>query len=185
VSFPAADLGRVLEALLFAAAEPVPLAKLAAVFAAEGISADELQAGLAALEESLRGRALQVAEVGGGFQLRTRPELAAWVARLEVPKPARLSRAAMEALAVIAYRQPITRAEVEEVRGVDSGGVIKALLDRGLLRILGKKDVPGRPLLYGTAKRFLEVFGLRSLADLPTLRQVAELPAAEETGGTT
>lgn len=176
------QLARVLEAMLFASAEPLLPVKLLAVLSPDGISEESLQAGLGALKGRLEDRGLQLSEIAGGYQLRTRPELAPWIARLDVPKPAKLSRAALEALAVVAYRQPVTRAEVEEVRGVDCGGVLKALLDRGLVRILGKKDVPGRPLLYGTAKRFLEAFGLRSLADLPSLRQVEEFPAEEESG---
>jgi segregation and condensation protein B len=172
-------LTQALEAVLFASPEPVPFPKLAGLFIPEGVPPEEVESSLAALEGSLGERGLELQQVAGGYQLRTRPEFAPWIRRLEMPKRARLSPAAMEALAIIAYRQPLTRAEVEEVRGVDSGGVLKVLLDRELVRILGKKDVPGRPLLYGTARKFLEAFGLRSLSELPSLREVQELSAEE------
>jgi segregation and condensation protein B len=115
-------------------------------------------------------------EVAGGFQFRTRAEHVDWVRRLNKSRPFRFSRAALETLAIIAYRQPITRAEVEYLRGVDSGGVVKTLLDRHLVRILGKKDIAGRPMIYGTTREFLELFGLRDLAALPTLREFSEIP---------
>ncbi len=131
-----------------------------------------------ALAAALAGRGVELREVAGGWQLRTAPDLGPWLARLEVPRPVRFSRAALETLALVAYRQPTTRAEVEEVRGVDCGGVLKVLLDRGLVRILGKKDVPGRPLLYGTSRKFLEVFGLAGLGELPSVRDLDEILAA-------
>lgn len=176
-------LCRALEAVLFASAEPLPLVRLEALFAPDGVEPARVADALRGLEAALAGRAVELQEVAGGFQLRTRPGLAPWVARLEAPRPARLSRAALEALAVVAYRQPLTRAEVEEVRGVDCGGVMKSLLERGLVRVVGKKDVPGRPLLYGTAKRFLETFGLPSLGALPSLRDLAEIAAARADEG--
>ncbi|NTU60313.1 MAG: SMC-Scp complex subunit ScpB [Deltaproteobacteria bacterium] len=171
-----------LEAVLFASAEPVPLARLEAVFAPDGVEPERVAEALETLRGACGGRGVEVQEVAGGFQLRTRSDLARWVARLEIPKPVRFSRAALETLAVAAYRQPLTRAELEQVRGVDCGGVMKTLLERGLLRIVGKKDVPGRPLLYGTARKFLETFGLSSLRELPTLRDLEEIVAerAEE-----
>ena len=103
--------------------------------------------------------------------------------RLEQERPARLSRAALETLAVIAYRQPVTRAEIEHVRGVDCGPVLRSLLERHLVRIAGHRDVPGRPMLYGTTRRFLEVFGLASLEDLPSLRELDELVRAASAAG--
>jgi segregation and condensation protein B len=114
-------------------------------------------------------------EVAGGFQFRTNPMNAHWVQQLVAGKPVKLTRAQLEVLAIVAYRQPITRPEVDEVRGVDSGGTRKVLLDRGLLRVLGKKEEPGRPMLYGTSKEFLEFFNLKDLKDLPTLREFYEL----------
>ncbi|MDW7710769.1 MAG: SMC-Scp complex subunit ScpB [Deferrisomatales bacterium] len=168
---------RILEALLLVSPEPVPLARLEEVFAPDGVPGERVRQALAVLGDRCKGRGVEVREVAGGYQLRTRPDVAPWLARLEAPKAARFSRPALEVLAIVAYRQPVTRAEVEEVRGVDCGGVLKTLLDKGLVRILGKKDVAGRPLLYGTSRKFLESFGLSSLADLPSLRDIEDLLA--------
>jgi segregation and condensation protein B len=125
--------------------------------------------------------------VAGGYQLRTLPAYAPYVQAAQPERPLRLSQAALETLAVVAYRQPVTRAEVEHVRGVDAGAVLRSLLERRLLRIAGHREVPGRPLLYATSRRFLEVFGLARIEDLPTLRDLAELapslPAAAATLG--
>ena len=121
------------------------------------------------------GRGIELHQVAGAWQLRTAPENAPWVQRLLRQKPTRLSRAQLEVLAIVAYRQPITRPEIDDVRGVDSGGALKTLLERHLVRILGKKEEPGRPLLYGTTREFLEFFNLRDLKDLPTLREYYDL----------
>jgi segregation and condensation protein B len=118
---------------------------------------------------------VRLVEVGGGWQLRTAPECADVVRRFLDAKPLRLSKAAMETLAVISYRQPVTKPDVDEIRGVDSGSAVKLLLDRNLVRVLGRKEEPGRPLLYGTTQPFLEFFGLGNLNDLPSLREYAEL----------
>jgi segregation and condensation protein B len=127
------------------------------------------------------GRGVQLVEVAGGFQLVTRPEYAPWIKRLEKSKPApKLSRSALESLAVIAYKQPIVRAEIEQIRGVETSGVLKTLLERKLVRIVGRKDEPGRPILYGTTKYFLQHFGLRDLSELPPLREFKELGEAEQ-----
>lgn len=167
---------QILEALLLAAAEPVSAQKLAGVLG-EDTTPTEVRALLAALEaeyaEAARG--FRIEEVAGGFQLRTLPELAPWLQRLRPQPPLRLSRAALETLAIIAYKQPITRAELEHVRGVDVGAVVASLVERRLVRIAGHREVPGRPMLYATTRRFLEVFGLASLSDLPTLREIEEL----------
>lgn len=171
-------LVRAVEAILFASPEPLSLARLEEVFAPGGADRESLTDALGTLGDELTGRGVELREVAGGWQLRTAPDLGLWLARLEVPRPVRFSRAALEVLALVAYRQPATRAEVEEVRGVDCGGVLKVLLDRGLVRIVGKKDVPGRPLLYGTSRKFLEVFGLAGLGELPSLRDLDEILAA-------
>jgi segregation and condensation protein B len=131
-------------------------------------------------QQARRGFVLE--EIAGGFQFRTRAEHLDWVRRLNKSRPFRFSRAALETLAIIAYRQPITRAEIEYLRGVDSGGVVKTLLDRHLVRILGKKDIAGRPMIYGTTREFLELFGLRDLAALPTLKEFSEI-TPEMAGG--
>jgi len=121
------------------------------------------------------GSGVVLVDLGGRWQLRTDPQVGAYVRRMLQVKPMRLTRAALETLAIVAYRQPITRPEIEELRGVDCGAVTKALLERKLIRILGKKDEPGRPLLYGTSKEFLDLFNLRDLTQLPTLREFQEL----------
>ena len=178
----------ILEALLFVAEEPLPLPKLQEVLADGQPSQTE-----AALRElSLRleedGRGLMVQEVAGGFRLTTRPETHAWVQKLQQVKPARLSRPALETLAIVAYRQPITRAEIEAIRGVAVDGVMRTLLERGLVRMMGRKAEAGRPMLYGTSAQFLEQFGLKNLGDLPTLREINELinaPEGEAVAGAT
>jgi len=172
-----AELDRrgVLEALLFVAEEPLPLAKLQEVLADEEPSATEASVRELALSLDREGRGLMVQEVAGGFRLATRPEAHAWIQRLQQVKPARLSRAALETLAIIAYKQPITRAEIEAIRGVSVDGVMRTLLERGLIRMLGRKADAGRPILYGTGNTFLEHFGFNDLGDLPSLREIDEL----------
>jgi segregation and condensation protein B len=164
----------IIESLLFAAGEALPLPRLY-----ELVDADKkaVRAALAELQEqmNLPGRGVRLVEAAGGWQFQTSPENAAWVGRLLQSKPVRLSRPSLETLSIIAYRQPVTRPEIEEIRGVDTGGVIKTLLDHDFVQIQGRKDVPGKPLIYGTAKRFLEFFRLKSLADLPTLKEMEEL----------
>jgi segregation and condensation protein B len=175
-------LRNIVEAVLFASPEPLPLARLEEVLAPDGVAREAIREALIELAAACEGRGVELREVAGGYQLRTRSELGPWLARLEAQKPARFSRPALETLAIVAYRQPVTRAEIEEVRGVDCGGVLKTLLDKGLARIVGKKDVPGRPLLYGTSRRFLEAFGLASLAELPSLQDIEELLAERGEG---
>ncbi len=166
---------QVLEALLLAAAEPVSAQRLAGVLGES--SAREVRETIAALNADYEGspRGFRIEEIAGGFQLRTLPELAPWLQKLRPQPPLRLSRAALETLAIVAYRQPITRAELEHVRGVDVGAVVTSLVERKLVRIAGHREVPGRPMLYATTPRFLEIFGLASLSDLPTLREIEEL----------
>lgn len=168
------DLKRVLECLLFAADGPLTLERLSGL---TDCSKAELRPILEQLIDDFEqaGHGFHLAEVAGGFQFRTRQDYASWVRKLSKERPFRFSRAALETLAMVAYRQPVTRAEVEYLRGVDSGGVMKTLLEKGLVRILGKKDVPGRPLMYGTSRKFLEFFGLRDLNDLPTLKEFSSL----------
>jgi segregation and condensation protein B len=132
---------------------------------------------VAELSIDYEGRGIELIEVAGGFQFRSAPGSAPFVRDLVAQRPARLTRAQLETLALIAYRQPITRPEIDDVRGVDSGSAIKVLLDRDLLKILGRKDEAGRPLLYGTAPFFLEFFGMNSMQDLPTLKEFTELSA--------
>lgn len=171
----------ILESLIFVSDEPLPLNRLAQLIEFE--DKKELRAILEEMKEesSSRRGGIELVEVAGGYQYRTVPENAQWVAKLFSEKPQRLTRPSLETLAIVAYKQPITRQEVERIRGVDSGGVLKTLLERNLVKIVGRQDVPGRPVLYGTTTEFLEFFGLKSLADLPPLRDIAELgDAAEE-----
>jgi segregation and condensation protein B len=121
-------------------------------------------------------------EVAGGYQIRTRPRYTDWIKKLIQPKPLRLSKPALETLVIIAYKQPIIRSDIEHLRGVDCGGVIRVLLERKLIRVLGRKEIAGRPLIYATTKRFLEIFDLKNLRDLPTPKEIEELAAATNEG---
>ena len=165
---------QVLEAMFFAAEKPLDLAMLEE---ATQFSRELLESALASLQSAYAAgsRGVILVDLGGRWQLRTEPQVAMYVRRMLQVKPLRLTRAALETLAIIAYRQPITRPEMEDLRGVDCGAVTKALLERKLIRILGKKDEPGRPLIFGTTKEFLELFNLRDLTQLPTLREFQEL----------
>lgn len=158
-----------MEGLVFAHHEPVSIDTLAQILA--GVSVDALKRALGELEEEyrVRNRGFVLARVGGGYQFRSLPQTAPWILKLKSIKPSRLSRAALETLAIVAYNQPVTRHEIEQVRGVESAGTLKHLLERELVTVVGRKDIAGRPLLYGTTKRFLEVFGLTDLASLPPL----------------
>lgn len=166
---------RILEALLLSSSEPVTPARLGRIVPES--SAREVREDIEALNEcyAADGRGFRIEEVGGGYQFRTLPELAEFVQQLEPVPPLRMSRAGLETLAIIAYKQPVTRAEIEHVRGVDAGPLLRGLLERRLVRIAGHREVPGRPILYATTPRFLEVFGLAGLSDLPTLREIEEL----------
>lgn len=173
---PAAGIKGVIEALLFVSTEPLSVDRFLRIL--EGASRDEVLEALRALQldYGAEGRGLQLVEIAGGFQIMTRADCAPWIKRLEKAKAAaKLSRSAMETLAIIAYKQPLVRAEIEQLRGVDSAGVLRTLLDRRLVRIVGRKDIPGRPILYGTTRQFLQAFGLKDLADLPALRDIKDL----------
>lgn len=171
----ASEKRRIVEALILSSAEPLSAAKIAEIipYCNEGQTKDlinELNT-----EYSEQDRSFEIWEVAGGFQIRTRAEFSGYLQKLQKERAMRLSPAALETLSIIAYRQPVTRAEVEDVRGVDAGATVKSLLERHLIRIAGQREVPGRPMLYGTTRRFLEVFGLERLKDLPTLREIDEL----------
>jgi len=162
-----------LEAVLFSSDEPLRIERLQTIF---DVEIDLLRCGLheLVLEYAQQNRGIVLQEIAGGFQFRTRAEYAPWVAKLNRTRQNRLSKAATETLAVIAYRQPVTRAEIEYLRGVDSGGIIRSLMEKQLVKIVGKKDVPGRPLLYGTSRHFLEYFGLKDLTGLPQLKEFSD-----------
>ena len=171
-------LKAILESLLLAAEGPVSADRLKG---AVGDSAHkEIIDALGELQQEYErpGRGLRLAEVANGYQLRTPREHAEFVRRLTAVKPARMSRANLETLAIIAYRQPVTRAEIEEIRGVNVDGVVSTLLERRMIRIVARKDVAGKPFLYGTTREFLEAFNLKDLASLPTLREMENMTQA-------
>lgn len=169
------SLKSIVESLLFISDAPLTLEKLCVTL--EEYDRNSVTEAVNSLrtEYDEAGRGIQLAQVAGGYQFRSRPENVDFIRRLIRGKTFRFSRSALETLAVIAYRQPITRAEVEYLRGVDSGGVLKTLLEKKMIRIIGKKDIPGKPLIYGTTGNFLEAFSLRDLASLPTLKDIQEL----------
>lgn len=171
---PESRVRAILEAVLLVADRPVSVEQL---HEATGIERPRLAEALAegARELAERAGGLALVEVAGGWQLRTEPSTVEYVRRFLRVRPQRLTRAAVETLAIIAYRQPVTRPEIEEIRGVDSAAVVKALLDRRLIKILGKKEEVGRPILYGTTREFLEFFALKDLSALPTLHEFQEL----------
>jgi segregation and condensation protein B len=179
-----ARLKSILESLLFAAGEPVSIARLAAVF--DAVPRAALQKTLTAMAAAYaaENRGIVIEEVAGGYQLRTPKEHAAYVRKLLAARPPRLSRPLMETAAIIAYRQPITRPEIEQLRGVDCGGVLETLLEKRLVKIAGRKDAPGRPIIYETTNEFLELFGLKDLEALPDLAEFREIERAVEEANT-
>ncbi len=171
----------ILEAMLFVATDPIPMARVVSLLG--GASKQEVEQALAALQYDYEqeGRGLQLAEIAGGYKIVTKAEFAPWLKRMDKTKaPAKLSRSALESLAIIAYKQPIVRGEIEQIRGVETSGVLRTLLERKLVRIVGRKEEPGRPIMYGTTKFFLEHFGLRDLSQLPPLREFKELGESEQ-----
>ncbi|QQD21947.1 SMC-Scp complex subunit ScpB [Oceanospirillaceae bacterium ASx5O] len=173
-------LKNILEAALMAAGAPLSLERMQSLFGEENPpSFSDLRAALNELKQDLLGRGIELAEVASGYRLQVRTSVAPWVARLWDERPQRYSRALLETLALIAYRQPITRGDIEDVRGVVvSSGIMKTLLEREWVRVVGYRDVPGRPAMYATTKEFLDYFGLKSLEDLPSLMEIRELDDA-------
>ena len=166
-------LESIIESLLYAADRALTVSDIKRLVSER--DAKKVTAALEALRERHADTGIQLASLAGGWQFRTHPDNAPWVSKLVAGRPQRLTRAMLEALAIIAYRQPITRPEIDEIRGVDCGPVLKTLLDRGFVRILGKKEDVGRPMLYGTTPDFLKTFSLRDLSELPTLQEFHEL----------
>src|SRR3989338_4971763 len=180
----ATQLKAALSALIFASEEPVSIESLVLVLEEAAVDKKTVAAALEAMqkqyqEDPTAGWSLR--EVAGGYQFVTKADQASWIQKLNAPKPKSLSQAALETLAIVAYRQPVIRPEIEEIRGVDSGGVLKTLLERGWIRIVGRRDEPGTPLIYGTTPSFLELFGLRSLEELPALKSIEEMAEAQAT----
>ena len=174
------ELPAIIESIIFASESPLSLDRICEVL--PEFERSDIKSALEDVRLSHDGRpgGLYLAEVAGGWQFRTRPSFQQYVRRLVKNKSVKFSQSALETLAIIAYRQPITRAEVEHLRGVDCGAVLKSLLDKKLVKILGKKDIPGRPLIYGTSRDFLEVFGLKDLRGLPTLKEIQALDEAPQ-----
>ncbi len=169
------ELKNIIESLLFVTDEPLTVDRIRKVVkTADSRTVREAVKTLSE-EYEVRKGGFCLAEVAGGYQLRTRPEYKEYIKSLLQPAAPRLSKAALETLAIVAYKQPIIRADLEHIRGVDSGGVLRMLLKRKLVRVLGRKEIPGRPLIYATTKRFLEMFDLKDLRDLPTPREIEDL----------
>ncbi|MCY4612876.1 MAG: SMC-Scp complex subunit ScpB [Nitrospira sp.] len=174
------ELKGIIEALLFVSPDPLLLDKVTTVLA--GPPKVAVHNAMKALQHDYdqEGRGLQIVELAGGYVMITRSDCAPWITKLnKVKASAKVSRSALETLAIIAYKQPIMRAEIEQIRGVETSSVLRTLLDQKLIRIVGRKDIPGRPILYGTSKVFLQKFGLRDLRDLPPLRDFAALGQGE------
>jgi segregation and condensation protein B len=169
------NLKYIIESLLFVAQEPLSVDRLKNVLNTAGASDIKIALKELSDEYETRKGSFYLNEVAGGFQIRTRSEYTSWIKRFIQPNPPRLSRASLETLAIIAYKQPIIRSDIENLRGVDCGGILRVLLKRKFIRVLGRKELPGRPLIYATTKRFLEIFDLKDLKDLPTPKEIEEL----------
>ena len=174
------SLRLIVESLLFASSEPLTARQIHALL--PGKKLKQVKDALEDLKTEYDGmkRSFLIKEVAEGYQFRTLPGFKPYIANLINETPSRLSKAALETLTIIAYKQPIIRQEIERLRGVDSGGILRLLLKKGLIRIVGRKSLPGRPIIYGTTKRFLEVFDLKDLSSLPTLKEMEELGDGEE-----
>jgi segregation and condensation protein B len=165
----------IIESLLFVSEVPLSLTKIKSVLSM--YTHVEITGALEQLQQEYAEdkHGFSLAEVAQGYQFRSKPEYGEWIRKLKRITPARLSQAALETLAIIAYKQPILRAEIESIRGVDVGGVLRLLLEKKLIKILGRKNVPGRPIIYGTTQRFLEVFSLKDISSLPTMEEIGDL----------
>ncbi|PIR17143.1 MAG: SMC-Scp complex subunit ScpB [Deltaproteobacteria bacterium CG11_big_fil_rev_8_21_14_0_20_49_13] len=181
-------LKAILESLILVTEEPFTLGTMTLILENDAVTKADLETALEEIKKKYDeddSFGFYLAEVAGGYQFRTKPFTSEYIQRLNIPKPSKLSQQSLETLAIIAYRQPIVRSEIEELRGVDSGGVLKTLLERNLVKIIGKRDEPGNPLIYATTSKFLELFNLTSLKDLPTLRDYEELERDHYKGAAT
>lgn len=169
------NLKNIIESMLFVSEDPLTIDRIKNVLTFADTK--EIRNALKVLLDEYESRkgGFFLHEVAGGYQIRTRPEYTEWIKRLVKPNPRRISKASLETLAIIAYKQPVIRSDIEHIRGVDCGGVIRMLLERKLVRVLGRKKIPGRPLIYATTKQFLETFDLKDLKDLPTPKEIEEL----------
>ncbi|MGD2124749.1 MAG: SMC-Scp complex subunit ScpB [Desulfobacteraceae bacterium] len=174
------SLKLIIEALLFASDKPLSASDIHSCLS--DVKGDDIKSALRVLqyEYEALGRSFGLKEVAGGYQFRSRSAYGPYILKMLESSPTRLSRASMETLAIIAYKQPILRQEIERLRGVDVGGILRSLLEKGLIRIMGRKDLPGRPLVYGTSKKFLEVFDLKDIHSLPKLKEIKALGTEED-----
>lgn len=167
------EIKPIVESLIFAAEEPITLRKLTDII--EGVDSAQIQEAITQLKNDydVQGRSFQIEEIAGGYQLFTRPEYYEWIAKLRKKSgETKLSQAALETLAIIAYKQPILRADLEAIRGVQSGQIIRLLMEKDLVKVVGRDESLGHPLLYGTTKKFLEYFGLKDIKDLPKIEEL-------------
>lgn len=172
------EAARILEAILFVSDSPITADNICTVI--DGLDKNDIPAVVEQINGQMKDRALEVVEIAEGYQLRTKADLGDWVKKFhKLRRSTRLSQASLETLSIVAYRQPITRQDVEDIRGVDSSGPVKTLLDKNLIKAMGRKKVPGKPMTFGTSGKFLEYFGLVKLSDLPALK---DLPADERAG---
>lgn len=173
------ELKQIIEAVLFATDEPLNMNRLMNLFPEDSNPGrDAIKQAITAIQEDYIDRSLELKEVGSGYRFQVKQDFAHWSAKLWEERPARYSRATLETLALIAYRQPITRGEIEEVRGVSvSSQIIKSLMERDWIKVVGHRDVPGKPALYATSREFLDYFNLQSLEELPTLAELRDIDA--------
>jgi segregation and condensation protein B len=177
MSLSADQIKNIIEAALMAAGQPLSIDRLLSLFLDEyQPTRDEIRQALSTLAEECENRGVELKEISSGFRFQAKQDYAQWVARLWEEKPARYSRALLETLALIAYRQPITRGEIEDIRGVSvSSNIMKTLQEREWVKVVGHRDVPGKPAMYATTKQFLDYFGLKGLTDLPTLAEIRDI----------
>lgn len=167
------EIKPIIEALIFATEEPIPLRKLTEIV--EGMDSAQIQEAIQQLKNDYdsQGRSFQIEEIAGGYQLFTRPEYYEWIAKLRKKAgDTKLSQAALETLAIIAYKQPVLRADIESIRGVQTGQIIRLLMEKDLVKVVGRDEALGHPLLYGTTKKFLEYFGLKDIKELPKVEEL-------------
>lgn len=169
------NIKNIIEALLFVSGSSLTIDRIKSVLALNNTK--EIRDALSALSDEYEARkgGFYLHEVASGYQIRTRPEYTKWIKLLIRTKSVRISKPALETLAIIAYKQPIIRSDIEHIRGVDCGGILRMLLERKLIRILGRKEIPGRPLIYATTRQFLEIFDLKDLKELPTPEEIEKL----------
>jgi segregation and condensation protein B len=169
------DIKNIIESLLFVAEDPLTMDSIKKALDSTDSNAIRNVLNELSSEYEARKGGFFLREVAGGYQIRTRPEYSQWIRRLLKPNALRLSNAALETLAIVAYKQPVIRSDIEHLRGVDCGGILRMLLERKLIRVVGRKEIPGRPMIYTTTKKFLELFELKDLRDLPSPKEIEEL----------